>query len=104
VDAARAGDHHLLTTPHSTQFEDPSTRALIDETLFGADDVTSDERSALFRLAWDFVGTGLAGRGYLYERFYLTSASRNRQILHRLLADDERPAALVDAMLQRARS
>ena len=98
------GSHNLLTTPHSLQFGDPPTRALIDETLFGADDVTSDERAVLFRLAWDFVGTGLAGRGYLYERFYLTSASRNRQLLHRLLTDHERPAALVDEMLQRALS
>jgi 4-hydroxyphenylacetate 3-monooxygenase len=94
------GGHNLLTTPHSRQFGDLASRSLIDETLFGADDVPADERSALFRLAWDFVGTGLAGRGFLYERFYLTSASRNRQTLHRVIADRERPAALVDAMLE----
>src|SRR4029078_151063 len=78
------GSHNLLTPPHSLQFGDPSTRALIDETLFGADDVTSDERAALFRLAWDFVGTGLAGRGYIYDSFYLTHAARNRQLISRL--------------------
>ncbi|MFV0259598.1 MAG: 4-hydroxyphenylacetate 3-hydroxylase N-terminal domain-containing protein, partial [Acidimicrobiales bacterium] len=73
------GSHNLLTTPTRSQFDDPGLRPLIDEMLHGADDVAADDRAALFRLAWDFVGSGLAGRGFLYERFYLTSGTRNRQ-------------------------
>jgi aromatic ring hydroxylase len=49
-------------------------------------------------MAWDFVGSTLAGRGFLYERFYLTSATRNRQILQRGF-DRTRANALVDDML-----
>lgn len=98
------GSHNLLTTPSQSQFANPDDRPLIDETLFGADDVGADERSEVFRLAWDFIGSGLAGRGFLYERFYLTSATRNRQTLHLMLADRQRPSELVDEMLALARS
>ena len=77
------GSHNLLTTPTRSQLDDAALRPLIDEMLHGADGTPADERAALFRMAWDFVGTTLAGRGFLYERFYLTSATRNRQLLHR---------------------
>ncbi len=93
------GSHHLLTTPTAVQFDDPELAPLIDETLYGADGTTARDRSDVFRLAWDFVGSALAGRGFLYERFYLTSATRNRQMLHMRLADRSRPNALVDDML-----
>ena len=47
-----------------------------------ANDVGAEARTALFRLAWDFVGSGLGGRVELYERFYLGSRSRNRKMMH----------------------
>ena len=72
------GSHNLLATPSRRQLDDAALRPLIDEFLHGANGVDAEERAALFRLAWDFVGSGLAGRNLLYERFYLTSASRNR--------------------------
>ncbi|MEZ5378030.1 MAG: 4-hydroxyphenylacetate 3-hydroxylase N-terminal domain-containing protein [Acidimicrobiales bacterium] len=93
------GSHNLLTTPTKQQLDDPALRPLIDETLYGADDVNALDRAALFRMAWDFVGSGLAGRGFLYERFYLTSAARNRNMMHNVFADKARPAELVDQML-----
>jgi 4-hydroxyphenylacetate 3-monooxygenase len=49
----------------------------------------AEERSKLFRTAWDFVGSALGGRSELYERFYLASAARNLSINH-LLAQRER--------------
>ena len=36
----------------------------------------------MYRAAWDFAGTGLAGRNELYERFYLGSAGRMLQVAH----------------------
>ena len=92
------GSHNLLTTPTRSQLDDAALRPLIDEMLHGADGTPADERAALFRMAWDFVGTTLAGRGFLYERFYLTSATRNRQLLHRLF-DRTRANSIVDEML-----
>jgi aromatic ring hydroxylase len=97
------GSHNLLTTPTRSQLDDPELRPLIDETLHGADGLEAEDRTALFRMAWDFVGTGLAGRGFLYERFYLTSATRNRQSLHRLHADRTLANRYVDEMLELAR-
>ncbi len=97
------GSHNLLTTPSRAQLDDPVLRPLIDEMLGGADGVPADERAAVFRLAWDFVGSSLAGRGFLYERFYLTSATRNKQMMQRFF-DRSRPLALLDDMLSRAKA
>lgn len=98
------GSHNLLTTPTRRQLDDPAMRPLLDELLHGADDTPADERAAVFRMAWDFVGSGLAGRGFLYERFYLTSGSRNRQMMHLRSFDRGRADRLVDEMLALARS
>jgi 4-hydroxyphenylacetate 3-monooxygenase oxygenase component len=98
------GSHNLLTTPSKRQLDDPAIRPLIDELLHGADDTSADERAAVFRMAWDFVGSSLAGRSFLYERFYLTSAARNRQTMHLRMADRTRPAALLDSMLALGRA
>jgi aromatic ring hydroxylase len=95
------GSHNLLTTPSRAQLDDPGLRPLIDEMMGGADDAAADQRAAVFRLAWDFVGSSLAGRGFLYERFYLTSATRNKQMMHRFF-DRGRSQALLDDMLSRA--
>ena len=96
------GSHNLLTTPSRAQLDDPKLRPLIDEMLHGADGATADDRAAVFRMAWDFVGSTLGGRGFLYERFYLTSAARNKQMLHTRFFDRTRSRALLDDMLSRA--
>lgn len=96
------GSHNLLTTPSRAQLDDPKLRPLIDEMLHGADGATADERAAVFRLAWDFVGSSLGGRGFLYERFYLTSAARNKQMLHSRFFDRTRSKSLLNDMLSRA--
>ncbi len=98
------GSHNLLTTPSRTELADPTLRPLLDEMLHGADGATADERAAVFRMAWDFVGSALGGRGFLYERFYLTSASRNKQMLHSRFFDRTRSQSLLKDMLSRARS
>jgi 4-hydroxyphenylacetate 3-monooxygenase oxygenase component len=97
------GSHNLLTTPGRAELADPKLRPLLDEMLHGADGATADERAQVFRLAWDFVGSALGGRGFLYERFYLTSASRNKQMLHTRFFDRTRSQALLKDMLSRGR-
>ena len=98
------GSHNLLTTPSRSQLADPKLRPLLDEMLHGADGVPADERAQVFRMAWDFVGSSLAGRGFLYERFYLTSAARNKQMLHTRFFDRTRSQALLADMLSRSRA
>jgi 4-hydroxyphenylacetate 3-monooxygenase oxygenase component len=97
------GSHNLLTTPSRAELEDPRLRPLIDEMLHGADGAGADERAQVFRLAWDLVGSSLGGRGFLYERFYLTSAARNKQMLHTRFFDRTRSQALLKDMLSRGR-
>ena len=97
------GSHNLLATPSRRQLDDATLRPLIDEFLHGAKGIDAEERAALFRLAWDFVGSSLAGRNVLYERFYLTSAARNRIIHHVRNVDRSRAYALVDGILAAGR-
>ena len=60
--------------------------------------MNAEERARIFRLAWDFVGSALASRNELYERFYLASGARNYQLAH-ALAPKERARRLVDEIL-----
>jgi aromatic ring hydroxylase len=98
------GSHNLLATPTRRQLDDAELRPLLDEFLHGAGGIGAEARAALFRLAWDFVGSGLGARNLLYERFYLTSASRNRITAHLTNADRSRAYALVDGVLAAGRA
>jgi len=93
------GSHNLLATPSRAMLDDARLRPLLEEFLHGANDVGAEERAALYRLAWDFVGSNLGGRNDLYERNYLASPRTNRTIAHLMYADRTRPYALVDSML-----
>jgi aromatic ring hydroxylase len=97
------GSHNLLATPSRRQLDHDGLRPLLDEFLHGAKGTGAEERAALFRLAWDFVGSSLAGRNVLYERFYLTSAARNRISHHLRNVDRSRAYALVDEILAAGR-
>jgi 4-hydroxyphenylacetate 3-monooxygenase len=97
------GSHNLLATPSRRQLDHAELRPLLDEFLHGARGASAEERAALFRLAWDFVGSTLAGRNVLYERFYLTSATRNRINHHLRNVDRSRAYGLVDEILAAGR-
>ena len=58
-----------MTTPTTAQLANPALRPLLDRYLHGAVGVDATRRARVFRLAWDFVGTALAGRNEQYERF-----------------------------------
>jgi aromatic ring hydroxylase len=99
------GSSKLLTTPGRGQLDDPRLRALLDEFLPGANGVDPERRSAIFRLAWDFVGSGLGGRNELYERNYLGATKLNRLLSQRIYSksNQERGTFLVDKFLNAAR-
>ena len=48
----------------------------------GANGITADERSPVYRVAWDFMGSMLGVRNELYERYYLASTKTNRIASH----------------------
>jgi 4-hydroxyphenylacetate 3-monooxygenase oxygenase component len=91
------GSHNLLTTPSRAALADPKLRPLIDRYLVGVG-VDAEQRSRLFRLAWDFAGTALASRNEQYERFYLGSVGRNLTSLQ-TFGDRTRAKRLVDRFL-----
>jgi 4-hydroxyphenylacetate 3-monooxygenase len=91
------GSHNLLTTPSRAALADPELRPLIDRYLVGVG-VDAEQRSRLFRLAWDFAGTALASRNEQYERFYLGSVGRNLISLQ-TMGDRTRANQLVDRFL-----
>ncbi len=70
------GGANLLATPSRGQLDDPRIRALCDEFIPGARDVSAEHRSEVFRMAWDFLGSSLGSRNELYERHYLGSPGR----------------------------
>ena len=92
------GSHNVFAAPTRAQLDDAGLRPLIDTYLCGAGDVTAEERARVFRLAWDFAGSGLAGRNLQYERFYLSSAPRNYVMAH-LMADRTHGNELLDRFL-----
>lgn len=92
------GSHNMFAAPTEAQMRDPELKPLLDRYLRGAKDVRSEDRVRVFRLAWDFVGSALAGRNEQYERFYLASGPRNRQMCE-MFADPARANRLVDQFL-----
>jgi 4-hydroxyphenylacetate 3-monooxygenase len=96
------GSHNLLAAPTRGMLDDHRLRPLIDEFLCGAKGLSAEDRAAIFRLTWDFVGSGLGSRNNLYERNYLGSAKTSRVHGHMIYKDRTRAYALVDDMLSRS--
>ncbi|HJQ57760.1 MAG TPA: 4-hydroxyphenylacetate 3-hydroxylase N-terminal domain-containing protein [Vineibacter sp.] len=92
------GSHNLLTTPARAAFADKALRPLIDRYLRGVG-VDAEQRSRLFRLAWDFAGTALGSRNEQYERFYLGSIGRNLAVAQTTF-DRGRADRLLDRFLK----
>lgn len=78
------GSHNLLAVSNRRTLDDPRLRPMIDKYMTGVKGHDAEHRAAIFRLAWDFVGSGLAGRQELYERFYIGSGRSNRKAMHML--------------------
>jgi 4-hydroxyphenylacetate 3-monooxygenase oxygenase component len=92
------GSHNFFTAVPAAQFADAELRPLLDRYLRGANGVTAEQRSRIFRLAWDFAGSALASRNEQYERFYLASSARNLANAH-LHSERTRANRLVDRFL-----
>jgi aromatic ring hydroxylase len=90
------GGGGFMATPSRADWEGPR-RADIEK-YFQARGAGAERRIRTFRLAWDFVGSALAGRGELYERFYLQDSFRMTALAY-LLADKEHASALVERFL-----
>ncbi len=100
------GSHNLLAAAGHGALENPRVNALMNEFQPGANGMSADSRSAVYRVAWDFTGSLLGSRNELYERNYLSSAKTNRLSSHRHYseANRQRGNELVDKLLADARN
>jgi len=90
------GGGGFMATPSKADFEGP-LREQID-LYFQSAGADAERRVRLFRLAWDFLGSELGGRGELYERFYLSDAWRMTALAYSI-ADKSFPESLVEQFL-----
>jgi len=99
------GSHNLLAVASRGQLDDARLRPLIEEFLSGAEGHDAEERSAIYRLAWDFVGTSMGSRNELYERNYLASSKTNRIAAHLFYSAEARARGdeLIENLLAAAR-
>jgi 4-hydroxyphenylacetate 3-monooxygenase len=93
------GSHNLLAAPSRAMLDDDHLRPVIDEFMHGANDMDAERRAGIYRLAWDFIGSGLGSRNELYERNYLASPRTNRSLHHQFYSDRDTAYGLVDSML-----
>jgi 4-hydroxyphenylacetate 3-monooxygenase len=91
------GGGGFMCTPSRADLDGP-IRDLID-TYYQAGGAEAERRIALFRLAWDYIGSDLGGRGELYERFYLSDSWRMTALAYKL-ADKSFPESLVEQFLE----
>ena len=90
------GGGSLMATPSRADVEGPLAEQIA--TYFQAAGADATRRIRLFRLAWDFIGSDLGGRGELYERFYLSDSFRMTALAY-TIADKSFPEALVEQFL-----
>jgi 4-hydroxyphenylacetate 3-monooxygenase len=99
------GSHNLLAAAGRGALDDPRVNALMQEFQPGAKGMSAEDRSAVYRVAWDFMGSLLGTRGELYERNYLASARTNRMMCQVFYSEANRRRGdeLVDKLLADAR-
>ncbi len=90
------GGGGFMATPAKADLDGPLRDQI--EQYFQAAGAGAERRIRLFRLAWDFLGSELGGRGELYERFYLSDSWRMTALAYQL-ADKAFAESLVEQFL-----
>jgi aromatic ring hydroxylase len=90
------GGGGFMATPSRADIEGPLGEEIA--TYFQSAGAEAERRIRLFRLAWDFLGSELGGRGELYERFYLSDSWRMTALAY-TIADKSFPESLVEPFL-----
>jgi aromatic ring hydroxylase len=90
------GGGSLMATPSRADVEGPLSEQIA--AYFQAAGADATRRIRLFRLAWDFIGSDLGGRGELYERFYLSDSFKMTALAY-AIADKSFPETLVEQFL-----
>ena len=91
------GGGGFMCTPSEADMKGPMADAIA--TFYQAAGADAERRIRLFRLAWDYIGSDLGGRGELYERFYLSDSWRMTALAYKI-ADKTFAESLVEQFLQ----
>jgi len=91
------GGGGFMLTPSQADLVGPLAQDI--EKYYQARNADAENRIRLFRLGWDFIGSELAGRCDLYERFYLSDSFRMTALNYKI-ADKTHPEKLVNQFLQ----
>ena len=91
------GGGGFMCTPSEADLNGPMADAIA--TYYQAAGADAERRIRLFRLAWDYIGSDLGGRGELYERFYLSDSWRMTALAYKI-ADKRFAESLVEQFLQ----
>ncbi|HEY1519596.1 MAG TPA: 4-hydroxyphenylacetate 3-hydroxylase N-terminal domain-containing protein [Solirubrobacteraceae bacterium] len=91
------GGGGFMATPSRADIDGPLHDQI--EQYFQSAGAGAERRIRLFRLAWDFLGSELGGRGELYERFYLSDSWRMTALAYNV-ADKSFPESLVEQFLR----
>ena len=91
------GGGGFMATPSRADIEGPLGPDI--EKYFQSAGADATRRIRLFRLAWDYLGSDLGGRGELYERFYLSDSYRMTALAY-TIADKAFPESLVEQFLE----
>jgi 4-hydroxyphenylacetate 3-monooxygenase len=90
------GGGGFMATPSKADIEGPLRPEI--EKYYQSAGADAIRRIRLFRLAWDYLGSDLGGRGELYERFYLSDSYRMTALAY-TIADKTFPESLVEQFL-----
>jgi 4-hydroxyphenylacetate 3-monooxygenase oxygenase component len=90
------GGGGFMCTPSEADLRGPLADTIA--TYYQAAGADAERRIRLFRLAWDYIGSDLGGRGELYERFYLSDSYRMTALAYKI-ADKSFPESLVEQFL-----
>ena len=88
----------LLMSPTAADFTSPEIAADVAKYYQGADGLASEDRTRLFKLAWDLAGDSFGSRQLQYERFYAGDPVRIRAMTY-LGSKSTEYQALVDGAL-----
>ena len=103
VDALRLiGSSGLIMTATEADFANPEVAPLIRRYLRGRDGVGAADRTRVFKLAWDLLGTEFGSRSLHYEHFFAGDPINNR-LLYWNLPHKDRAQAMAQRMLDEIR-
>ena len=100
IDALRLiGSSALIMTASEADFANAETAPLVRRYLRGRGDVAAEDRTRVFKLAWDLLGSPFGSRSLHYEHFFAGDPINNR-LLYWNLPHRDVAQAMAERMIE----